>query len=76
MKLYELERGARIKLETFEDGYDGKIAHRIGEYIIFHHVDGMYSLCTIEGVEENNIVHLGASTELTYNQEGDYYELT
>lgn len=28
----------------------------------FHHVDGMYSLCTLFGTED--VAHLGASTEV------------
>lgn len=69
MKLYELPRdkGIRIKTETSND--KGKL----GDFIIFHHIDGMFSYCTIENTDE--VCHLSASTELKKSENGDYYEL-
>jgi hypothetical protein len=66
MKLYEIPNGSRIKAETSNS--NGKL----GDYIIFEHLDGMYSLCTIEGTDE--VCHLPATQELTLSEEG-YYEL-
>jgi hypothetical protein len=66
MKLYEIPQGGRIKAETSNE--KGKL----GDYIIFHKLDGMYSYCTVEGKPEE-VCHLSASQELTKN--GDYYEL-
>lgn len=68
MKLYDIPKGSRIKVETANDK-----GEKLGDFIIFHHLDGMYSYCTVEGTEE--AVHLGASTELKLSEEGDYYEI-
>lgn len=57
MKLYEIPRGSKIKWED--------------EILTFHHLDGMYSLCTIDRFEEEKMIHLPASTPL--RTEGDYY---
>lgn len=66
MKLYEIPKGSRIKAETSDE--NGKL----GDFIIFDHIDGMYSYCWTEGKPEK-ICHLGASTEL--KKVDDYYEL-
>jgi hypothetical protein len=67
MKLYEIPKGSRIKAETSND--KGKL----GDFIIFHHLDGMYSYCTVEGTDE--VIHLPANQELTLSDEGYYQEL-
>lgn len=67
MKLYEIPRGSRIKAETSND--KGKL----GDFIIFHQLDGMYSYCTVEGKPEE-VCHLSASQELSLNEEG-YYDI-
>lgn len=53
-KLYELPRGQNIKIDDVECS-DGST------YIIFHHIDGMYSYCT---TEKGGVIHVSASTEL------------
>lgn len=54
MKLYELERDKQIKI--FAEGIlDGS------KYIVFGHLDGMYSYCT---TEKGGTIHLSASTPL------------
>ena len=64
MKLYELERDKNIKIKADVNGKD--------ETITFHHIDNMYSYCTIDGFKEGeDIVHLFAATEL--KKEKDYY---
>lgn len=70
MKLYDIPRESKIKVECF-DAQDKKI----GDFITFHHLDGMYSFCTVDGVTDDkyNIVHLSASTPL--KKVGDYYEI-
>ena len=40
--------------------------------VLFHHLDGMYSYCTIEGDEEGKVVHLSASTPLIEIENGEY----
>jgi len=60
MKLYEIPRGSKIMCEC-SDG---------SEYIIFDHIDGMYSYCT---TEKGEVCHLGASEELV--KEKDFYKL-
>jgi hypothetical protein len=66
MKLYEIPKGSRIKAETTND------SGKIGDFIIFHHLDGAFSYCTVEGTED--VCHLSANQELTLSDEG-YYEL-
>jgi len=65
MKLYEIPKGSRIKAETNNE------TGKVGDFIIFHRLDGMYSYCTIEGTTE--VCHLGANQELKKTE--DYYEL-
>ena len=64
MKLYEIPQNSRIKAETYKD-------KKLGDYIIFHHIDGAFSYCTVEGTDD--VCHLNASQEL--KKVGDYYEL-
>lgn len=68
VKLYELPRdqGIRIKAETYEGD------KKIGDFIIFHHIDGMYSYCTEEST--GKVCHLSASVELVRKEGNDYYE--
>jgi len=70
MQLHEIPRGSRIKAETRNE--KGKL----GDYVIFHNLDGMYSYCTVEGKPEE-VVHLSALQELTLSGTGSerYYEL-
>ena len=53
MKLYEIPQGSRIKAETFNDKNE-----KLGDFIIFHKLDGAFSYCTIEGTDE--VGHLSA----------------
>ena len=47
MKLYDVPRNTRIKVEYLE--------------LMFHHIDGMYSLCK---TDDGETVHLAAWTEV------------
>ena len=67
MRLYDIPKGSRIKVETIQDG------KKLGDFIIFHHLDGMYSYCTVEGTKE--VCHLGGGQKLKKSKDGDYYEL-
>lgn len=71
MKLYELPRdkGVRIKCET--STLHGK---KLGDFITFHHVDGMYSYCTVEG-HPKEVVHLSAVAEVELDKSGEFYNL-
>lgn len=60
-KLYEIPRGSKIKL--YAPNGDSEIA-------TFHHLDGMYSYCTLEG-GHGGTIHLSALTPLS--DAGDYY---
>lgn len=62
MKLYEILKGSKIKV-TLNNGEE--------TFATFHHIDGMYSYCTIDSLPDNNVVHLSASTPL--EKQGDHY---
>ena len=62
MKLYEIPKGSKIKV-NLNSGRE--------VFITFHHIDGMYSYCTLEDGDPDNVVHLNASTPL--KQIEDYY---
>lgn len=68
MKLYELPRDKGIRIKAEVSNENGKL----GDFIIFHHIDGAYSYCTVEG-NPDKVCHLSANTEL--KQVGDYYEI-
>ncbi len=53
MKLYDVPRNSRIRLSN-------------GVELNFHHVDGMYSLCTDD---DGNVIHLAAWTEVEIVQQ-------
>ena len=65
-KLHEIPRGSRIKAETSNE------SGKLGDFLTFHHLDGMYSYCTVEGKPEE-VVHMVANQELVKVE--DYYEL-
>lgn len=66
LRLYDIPRFSRIKAETHDDH-----GNKLGDFIIFHKLDGAYSYCTIEGTDTP--CHLGAFQPL--KKVGDYYEL-
>jgi len=60
MKLYEIPRGSKIKIEE--------------GIITFHYLDGIYSYCTCDWVkDEFNVIHLSASTPL--KKKDKFYEI-
>lgn len=63
VKLYKVPKGSKIRVDTVE-----------GEKMsTFHHLDGMYSFCTIDGVDESDgIFHLSATTPLVLGDDGVY----
>lgn len=61
MKLYEVPNNSYIKVKgNITVPLDAPFIPE-GETLRFFHIDGMYSLCVNK---ENQIVHLGASTEV------------
>ena len=65
MKLYDIPRESRIKAETSND------SGKLGDYIIFHRLDGAFSYCTVEGKPEE-VCHLSGDQELTLLEDGSY----
>jgi hypothetical protein len=63
VKLWDIPRdkGIKIYAEMISDG---------SEYMVFHHIDGMYSLCT---TQRGAFTHLSASTPLVPYKDG--YEI-
>jgi len=57
-KLYEIPNGSKLRVELQVIGED---EYRL-RLCTFHHVDGMYSLCTVDGEDET--FHLSVSTPL------------
>ncbi|HCX24378.1 MAG TPA: hypothetical protein DHN29_20830 [Cytophagales bacterium] len=57
MKLYEIPKESKIYVES-SDG---------SKFIIFYHIDGMYSYCE---TEKGAVVHLSASAELARHEDG------
>jgi len=60
MKLYEVPRGSTLNVKT----------NRGWEKVIFHHIDGAYSLIT---TLDNDTLHLSANTPM--KKVGDCYEI-
>ncbi len=62
MKLHEIPKGSKIKTQLTS----GKEV-----FITFHHLDGMYSFCTIDDGDPDNTLHLSVNTPL--RKVDDYY---
>ena len=57
MKLYDIPEQSKIYEECSDDS----------TYLIFHHIDGMYSYCKSE---KGGVMHIGASQELSKYKDG------
>lgn len=68
MKLYELPRGAKLKLLTRDRLVND--SQELQDFT-FHHIDGMYSLITRDSDEAT--LHLGVMQEM--KKVGDHYEI-
>lgn len=66
IKLYNLPQRVEggIKVHGLKDDKDKDIV------VVFHHLDGMYSYCTIQDTDK--LVHLSASTPLVELEGGEY----
>lgn len=71
MKLYDVPRGSKMSI-SISMSPEGPYAMR---ECTFHHIDGMYSYCTIDGEpdEGRKAFHLSASTPM--RKVGDHYEI-
>lgn len=69
--LYQIPRGSKI-LANISHGKEKKGKMRT---ITFHHLDGMYSYCTVDGEDEKTFgpVHLSVGTPL--KKVDDHYEI-
>jgi hypothetical protein len=66
MKLYQLPRESKLKIYA-----NGEKEMR---WATFHHIDGMYSLCTLDDVPKDDAYfHLSASTPMKLVN--DHYEI-
>ena len=68
MKLSTIPQESRIKAETRDEK-----GNKLGDYVIFHNLDGAFSYCTVEG-KPTEVVHLSANQELIFTKDG-YYTL-
>ena len=64
MELHEIPKGSKIQV-TLNSGRE--------VFIRFHHLDGMYSYCTLEDGDPDNVVHLSRFTPL--QKVDDHYEI-
>lgn len=56
MKLYELKMPVKLRVWTMDDG----VVHEA----TCHHLDGMYSYCTLDDKKTNNVFHLSTHTPM------------
>lgn len=63
MRLYDIPNESKIKVATYRNPS--------GELFTFHHVDGMYSSCTLD--VDGKHLHLSANTPLEL--EGKFYTI-
>lgn len=66
MKLYEVPKESIINAETRNNKNEV-----LGTQIKFHHLDGMYSYCTVVG-KDNAVCHLCIYQELELLEDGTY----
>jgi len=59
---------AAAKLQLYNAPRNSMIVLENGLELKFHHIDGMYSVCTDE---EGNVYHIGASEEVTVKEKKD-----
>lgn len=66
MKLYEILKGSIINAEIINDKNEV-----LGTQIKFHHLDGMYSYCTVVG-KDDEVCHLSANQDLELQEDATY----
>lgn len=67
--LFEIPEGSKIHVIASVHG--SKEAPK-PHLATFHHLDGMYSFCTIDDMEEDNVFHLSGRTPLKKRTDGTY----
>jgi antirestriction protein len=68
MKLYDVPRNSKIRVLQEQQGPPGVEGFIEGETLIFHHIDGMYSVCTDE---TGDIYHISASEEVEIKEQSN-----
>ena len=63
MKLYDCERNRWVRPVVEASAPPSARVVDVGEPVLFHHTDGMYSYCHDK---DNNVVHLPAWQEVEY----------
>lgn len=61
MKLYKVPRDTRIRVMEFLPAPPGGIEAEVGDVLMYHHVDGMFSYCTNK---DGKTVYLRAAAEV------------
>ena len=61
MKLYDLPRDDEVGTKIYTDVYNEEA------YVRFHHLDGMYSYCTVDG---GGVAHIAASAPIEVYKDG------
>jgi len=69
MKLYEVPRNSKIKLETFDEA-----GQKLGDFITYYHPDGMFSYCAVVG-NPSKIINLHLLTDIDKVEGEDYYQM-
>ncbi len=68
LKLYELPARPTKPIKIYGLTVSNMLGEQKKAVILYHHIDGMYSYCTVEGTED--VVHLHIGTELKKYKDG------
>lgn len=68
LKLYELPARPKQPIKIYGLIVGNAQGEQIKAVVLYHHIDGMYSYCTIENSKE--VIHLHCGTELKKYKDG------